>query len=72
MMKFVGMLSSPRSSRNTAPKIAIADGIVFVHPDWWGMPPAILKGWIDRVLRSGVTYQFLEGDDGEGIPKRAP
>jgi len=49
--------------------IALADGIVFVHPDWWGMPPAILKGWIDRVLRPGVTYQFLEGDDGEGIPK---
>ena len=22
------------------------------------MPPAILKGWIDRVFRQGVTYQF--------------
>jgi NAD(P)H dehydrogenase (quinone) len=25
-------------------EIAAADGIIFVHPDWWGMPPAILKG----------------------------
>jgi len=49
-------------------EIAGADGIVFVHPDWWGMPPAILKGWIDRVLRPGVAYRFEETDSGEGIP----
>jgi len=49
-------------------EIAAADGIVIVHPDWWGMPPAILKGWIDRVLRPGVTYQFAETDSGEGVP----
>jgi NAD(P)H dehydrogenase (quinone) len=49
-------------------EIAAADGIVFVHPNWWGMPPAILKGWIDRVLRPGVAYRFLETDAGEGIP----
>jgi NAD(P)H dehydrogenase (quinone) len=50
-------------------EIATADGIVFVHPDWWGMPPAILKGWIDRVLRPGVAYRFAEKDAGEGIPR---
>lgn len=49
-------------------EIVAADGIVIVHPDWWGMPPAILKGWIDRVLRPGVAYQFAESDTGEGIP----
>ncbi len=49
-------------------EIAAADGIVFVHPDWWGMPPAILKGWIDRVLRPGVAYRFAETDTGGGIP----
>jgi putative NADPH-quinone reductase len=45
-----------------------ADGIVIVHPNWWGQPPAILKGWIDRVIRPGVAYRFKEGDDGEGVP----
>jgi len=49
-------------------EIASADGIVIVHPDWWGMPPAILKGWIDRVLRPGVAYRFTETDSGEGVP----
>ena len=49
-------------------EISNADGIVIVHPNWWGQPPAILKGWIDRVLRPGVAYEFKEGDSGEGIP----
>jgi len=48
---------------------AEADGFIVVHPNWWGQPPAILKGWIDRVIRPGVAYEFLEGDDGEGIPR---
>lgn len=50
-------------------EIAEADGIVVIHPNWWGQPPAILKGWVDRVMRPGVAYEFLEGDRGDGIPK---
>lgn len=50
-------------------EISRADGIVIVHPNWWGQPPAILKGWIDRVIRPGVAYEFLEGDAGEGVPQ---
>ncbi|ACB76399.1 NAD(P)H-dependent oxidoreductase [Opitutus terrae] len=49
-------------------EIAAADGIIIVHPNWWGQPPAILKGWIDRVLRAGQAYNFIEGDNGEGVP----
>jgi NAD(P)H dehydrogenase (quinone) len=43
-------------------------GIIIIHPNWWGQPPAILTGWIDRVLRPGVAYEFKEGDAGEGVP----
>ena len=47
-----------------------ASGYVVVHPDWWGGPPAILKGWIDRVLRPGTAYEIPEGyghRDAEGL-----
>ena len=54
---------------NHCREIAEANGIVVVHPNWWGQPPAILKGWIDRVIRPGVAYTFLEGGSGEGVPK---
>ncbi len=49
-------------------ELSSADGIVIVHPNWWGQPPAILKGWVDRVFRAGIAYRFEEGDGGEGIP----
>lgn len=49
--------------------LAAAEGVVVVHPNWWGQPPAVLKGWIDRVVRPGVAYEFLAGDSGEGVPR---
>ena len=49
-------------------QLAAADGIILVHPNWWGMPPAILKGWVDRVIRPEVAYRFEEDDSGEGVP----
>jgi putative NADPH-quinone reductase len=39
-------------------ELVAADGYVIVHPNWWGQPPAILKGWLDRVVRQGVAYKF--------------
>ena len=39
-------------------ELVAADGCVIVHPNWWAMPPAVLKGWIDRVIRQGVAYGF--------------
>ncbi len=48
--------------------LASAEGIIIVHPNWWGMPPAILTGWVDRIVRPGVAYEFIEGDSGEGVP----
>lgn len=49
-------------------EIREADGIIIVHPNWWGQPPAILKGWVDRVLRENVAYTFPAGDNGGGLP----
>jgi NAD(P)H dehydrogenase (quinone) len=37
-------------------KVERADLIIFAFPLWWGGPPAILKGWIDRVLSYGFAY----------------
>ncbi len=38
--------------------LSTADLLVIVHPNWWGGPPAILKGWLDRVLRPGFAYEY--------------
>lgn len=50
-------------------EIAQAEGVIIIHPNWWGQPPAILKGWVDRVIRPGVAYEFQGNDEGDGIPR---
>ena len=54
--------------RHHQEEIKEADGIIIIHPNWWGQPPAILKGWVDRVLRENISYTFLDGDHGGGLP----
>ena len=49
-------------------EIKDTDGIVIIHPNWWGQPPAVLKGWVDRVLRENIAYIFPVGDNGGGLP----
>ncbi|MEZ4528630.1 MAG: NAD(P)H-dependent oxidoreductase [Desulfobacterales bacterium] len=58
----------PRTIEQHCREISLADGIVIIHPNWWGQPPAILKGWTDRIVRPGIAYAFVEGDQGEGVP----
>lgn len=38
-----------------------AEEIVWVYPVWWGGLPALLKGFLDRVLLPGFAYKFHKG-----------
>ena len=38
-----------------------ADHIVWVYPVWWGSVPALMKGFLDRVLLPGFAFQKREG-----------
>ncbi len=42
--------------RHELDKLLWCELLLLVFPLFWFAPPAILKGWIDRVLLSGVTY----------------
>lgn len=44
--------------RRQCDELLAADGYVVVHPNWWAQPPAMLKGWVDRVVRQGIAYEF--------------
>ncbi|MBW3098427.1 NAD(P)H-dependent oxidoreductase [Pseudohoeflea coraliihabitans] len=45
-----------------AERVRQAEGLLFVYPTWWYGPPAMLKGWLDRVLTPNVAYQLSPGD----------
>jgi putative NADPH-quinone reductase len=32
--------------------------LVFVYPTWWSGLPAILKGWLERVMVENVGFRF--------------
>ena len=37
-----------------------AGALVFIYPTWWSTMPAILKGWLERVMVPGVGFVFDE------------
>lgn len=46
-----------------------ADKIVFVYPIWWGRPPAMLMGYIDKMFASNFAYRDKGGLLPEGLLK---
>ena len=46
--------------REQAALATSVDTLVYVYPTWWGGLPALLKGWLDRVLVPGVGFRFDE------------
>lgn len=44
-------------------KLRSADTVIFHFPIWWFAPPAVLKGWFDRVLVHGALHTIDERFD---------
>lgn len=38
-------------------KLRWAEGLVLIYPTWMYGPPAMLKGWMERVLLPGVAFE---------------
>ena len=55
----------PMVSRH-AEAVLAAESLVFVYPTWWSGLPAILKGWLERVMVPGVGFRF--DDNGKVRP----
>ncbi|MBG0807984.1 NAD(P)H-dependent oxidoreductase [Methylosinus sp. H3A] len=54
-------------------KLLAADAVILQFPLWWYSPPALLKGWIERVYAFGFAYGYKTGGNdyrfGDGILK---
>lgn len=49
-------------------RLAAAELLVLQFPLWWYGPPAMLKGWMDRVLQTGFAQGEVDG--ATGLPRR--
>ena len=45
-----------------------AEALVFIYPTWWSIMPAILKGWLERVMVPGVGFVFDENHHVRRLP----
>ena len=41
-----------------ADAVKSAEALVFVYPTWWSSVPAMLKGWLEKVMVPGVSFEF--------------
>ncbi|MDR7256412.1 NAD(P)H dehydrogenase (quinone) [Sphingomonas sp. BE270] len=49
--------------------IRSSDVFVAVYPIWFGMPPAMMVGYIQRVLGAGVTARQVQNRDGDTVTR---
>lgn len=62
----------PPDVRREIERLEAADLVILQFPLWWHGPPAMLKGWFDRVFLSGKLYSSrMRYDSGYFSGKRA-
>jgi putative NADPH-quinone reductase len=44
------------------------DTLIFVYPTWWYGLPAMLKGWLDRVMLPGVAFLMPDAQNADIRP----
>jgi putative NADPH-quinone reductase len=63
-----GQASTDPLVRQHIDELRDSDLLAVVHPNCWGAPPAIVKGWIDRVFAPDAAYGFAKGVDQGDVP----
>jgi len=56
-----GHFSVSRENRKIQKQILNENKFLFIYPTWWSMPPAILKGFFDRVFTSKFAFEYKNG-----------
>jgi NAD(P)H dehydrogenase (quinone) len=52
---------TPAAIKTEQKHISWADMLIIIHPIWWFSMPAIMKGYIDKVLQAGFAYTYVKG-----------
>ena len=48
------------------------EALVFIYPTWWSAQPAMMTGWLDRVLVRGVAWDLAASDAAGGAVRLRP
>jgi NAD(P)H dehydrogenase (quinone) len=62
----------PEEIRHEIESLDRADLLILQYPMWWHLPPAMMKGWMDRVFTYGEVYASQKRfETGRFLGKRA-
>ena len=61
----------PPSVTDEIARLDRADLLVLQYPMWWHLPPAMLKGWFDRVFAYGEGYTSPSASRRAALPASA-
>lgn len=59
-LKMMKLGQTPFDIQREQKYLAAADLITVIYPLWWAGFPAILKGYIDRVLTNGFAFRYTQ------------
>lgn len=54
---YYGAIRPKNSPVDLQRRLAEAEHLVLVFPTWWFAPPAMLKGWFERVWSPGIAFE---------------
>lgn len=60
-LSYYGASHDTTAIRREAELLAEAEILVLVFPTWWFSPPALMKGFIDRVFAPGIAFDHGAG-----------
>lgn len=49
---------TPTDVQRAQARVLAAERLYFVYPTWWWTPPAMLKGWLERVICLGFAFRY--------------
>lgn len=44
-------------------RIKTADHLIFIFPIWWELMPALMKGFVDKVIFPGIAYDYKDASN---------
>ncbi|MEF8879312.1 MAG: NAD(P)H-dependent oxidoreductase [Candidatus Thermoplasmatota archaeon] len=59
-----------KKNKEIQKKIKQSDKLIFIYPVWWGAMPAILKGFLDRVITPGFGFKYSKEKLLKFLPKK--
>jgi len=60
LLGFVKHQAQDQQAIDYADKLKKADHLILVFPIWWELMPAMMKGFIDKVIFPGQTFEYTK------------